>query len=108
MTEFPPTATGATEHAHPFAVRHARLLRWLLAGPLALILAILLMACLPFALPAGRGGIDHLVLPVIFFPLIWAMLVILPVATARLVGLIRIYLLLLAICVAIVALKLLV
>ena len=57
--------------------------RWLLAGPLALILGILSMAGLPMVLPAGAGGINHLVLPVVLFPLLWSVFIVLPVSTAR-------------------------
>ena len=102
MTDFPLNTTDPTEAVTPvraFSDRHARGLRWFLAGPAALVLSILLMASLPLALPAGRGGVNHLVLPVIFFPLIWAVLIILPVASAQLARLARIYLLMLAFCV---------
>lgn len=52
--------------------------RWITAGPLAFVLAILSMASLPHGLPEGRGGIDHLVFPVLLFPLIWAVMIVLP------------------------------
>ncbi|APX14147.1 hypothetical protein BWR18_19705 (plasmid) [Tateyamaria omphalii] len=63
--------------------RHETLWRWILAGPAALILSILAMAGLPTILPAGAGGINHLVLPVVLFPLLWASFVVWPVATTR-------------------------
>lgn len=65
--------------------------RWILAGPVAFLLSVLLMASLPFVLPAGRGEIDHLLLPVVLFPLIWSVLVVLPVATDNLTRMSRIY-----------------
>lgn len=46
--------------------------RWLLAGPVTLILAVLIMAASPVWLPAGKGGVDNLALPIILFPLLWA------------------------------------
>ncbi|MEC9198172.1 MAG: hypothetical protein VX974_11210 [Pseudomonadota bacterium] len=53
--------------------------RWISAGPLAFAMAILSMASLPHGLPAGAGGVDHLVMPVVLFPLLWAVLIVLPV-----------------------------
>lgn len=68
-----------------------RALRWVLAGPVALLLSILLMASLPLVLPAGAGGVNHLVLPVLAFPLIWAILIVLAVAARNVWRLTRIY-----------------
>lgn len=55
--------------------RHPLAARWLLAGPVSFLTATLFMASMPFVLPAGGGGIDHLVMPVVLFPLIWAVAV---------------------------------
>lgn len=52
--------------------------RWIAAGPLALFMAILSMASLPYIWPPGEGGVDHLVMPVVLFPFIWAVLIVLP------------------------------
>ncbi|MEM8654325.1 MAG: hypothetical protein AAGF36_06230 [Pseudomonadota bacterium] len=57
--------------------------RWLLAGPLAFLLSIFAMAGLPSVLPAGAGGVNHLVLPVVLFPLLWASFVVWPVAAVQ-------------------------
>lgn len=46
--------------------------RTLVAGPLALVASIAVLAALPHWLPEGPGRIDNLVFPVIAFPLIWA------------------------------------
>lgn len=46
--------------------------RWILAGPVSLILAILSMAVLPLLLPGGAAGVNNLVFPVLLFPLLWA------------------------------------
>ena len=48
-------------------------LRGLLAGPLALLAALLTMMGGALWLPAGAAGLDHLVLPVVFFPVRWAL-----------------------------------
>jgi hypothetical protein len=45
--------------------------RGVLAGPLALIAALLLMAGGALWLPVGRAQVNNLVLPVILFPLLW-------------------------------------
>ena len=47
-------------------------LRWLLAGPVALAVAFVVMAAMPLWFPQGAAGIDHLALPLILFPAIWA------------------------------------
>lgn len=52
--------------------RRPRLVRWILAGPGALVAALLSMATMPLWLPAGAAGIDHLVFPIVLFPLIWS------------------------------------
>ncbi len=57
--------------------------RWIASGPVAFVMAILSMASLPHGLPAGAGGVDHLVMPVIVFPLIWAVLIVLPLLPDR-------------------------
>lgn len=46
--------------------------RFWLAGPVALLLSILFMASMSLWLPKGAAGINHLVLPIILFPLIWS------------------------------------
>lgn len=46
--------------------------RFWLAGPIALLLSILFMASMSLWLPKGAAGINHLVLPIILFPLIWS------------------------------------
>lgn len=72
--------------------RKARRMRWYLGGPGAFVLSVLLTAVLPLVMPAGAGGIDHIVMPVILFPLLWAGLAIIPVwaleirTTARVYG----------------------
>lgn len=49
-------------------------LRFLLAGPVAIIVALMLLAGMPLWLPGGAAGIDNLVIPLVFAPLIWSAL----------------------------------
>lgn len=48
--------------------------RWLLAGPLAALCALSIMAGGALWLPHGAAGIDHLLLPILAFPALWALL----------------------------------
>lgn len=68
------------------ASRWLQALPWrvILAGPMALVLAVLAMAGLPALLPVGAGGVNHVVFPVLGFPLIWAALAVVPVVADRL------------------------
>lgn len=45
-----------------------------LAGPVAILVALTLLAGMPLWLPGGAAGIDNLVFPLVFAPLIWAAL----------------------------------
>jgi len=59
----------------PLPLRPRRLwARILLAGPMAIIVALTLLAGMPLWLPGGAAGIDNLVFPLVFAPLIWAAL----------------------------------
>ena len=49
-------------------------LRGVLAGPLSLIAACLVMAGSALWLPEGRAQVNNLVLPVVLFPLLWTAL----------------------------------
>ncbi len=49
--------------------------RWariVLAGPLALICSIAIMGGPLVWLPAGVGGVNHIVLPIVLYPAIWS------------------------------------
>lgn len=48
------------------------LARWLLAGPGAMIAAVLSISSMPLYFPEGAAGLDHLVFPLVLAPLIWA------------------------------------
>lgn len=47
-------------------------IRTALAGPGALAVAVAVMAAMPLWFPEGVAGIDHLILPLVLFPAIWA------------------------------------
>jgi hypothetical protein len=49
-------------------------LRALLAGPCALALTALIMAVMPFWVPKGAGGVDHIAFPLFFMPAIWGII----------------------------------
>lgn len=48
------------------------LVRWLLAGPGAILAALATMAAMPLWLPAGAAGVDDIALPILLMPLLWA------------------------------------
>ncbi len=52
--------------------RRAIVIRWILAGPVTLAVAVAVMATMPLWFPQGAAGIDHLILPLILFPALWA------------------------------------
>ncbi|WP_336967399.1 hypothetical protein [Sphingobium aromaticiconvertens] len=54
------------------ASRRRLWIRVVLAGPVAILVALTLLAGMPLWLPGGAAGIDNLALPLIFAPLIWA------------------------------------
>lgn len=55
-------------------MRRRALSRGLLAGPAVFVTAAAVMAGGALWLPSGRAQIDHIVLPVVLFPAIWALL----------------------------------
>ena len=85
--------------------RHPTRWRWILGGPVALVLSILAMAGLPTVLPAGAGGVNHLVLPVVLFPLLWSSFVVWPVASMRPARVTTTYLALTALLLTLIALS---
>lgn len=70
---------GAVLSSRPVTVR------WILAGPIALILAILSMAAMPLWLPVGAAGVNHIAMPIVLFPAIWTAAVMYPVLDDNLV-----------------------
>lgn len=48
------------------------LVRWLLAGPGAILAGLATMAAMPLWLPAGGAGVNDVALPIILTPLLWA------------------------------------
>ncbi len=59
-----------TDHATSF--RYLSSGRFWMAGPVTLIIAVFIMAAMSLWFPKGQAGIDHLVFPLVLFPLIWA------------------------------------
>ena len=49
-------------------------LRVVLAGPWTLLAALIVMAGMATWIPAGAAQVDNLILPLVLFPLIWAIL----------------------------------
>jgi uncharacterized membrane protein len=49
-------------------------IRFWLAGPVTILTAVLMMAGMSLWLPEGKAGIDHLIVSLVLFPLIWAIL----------------------------------
>lgn len=55
-----------------FSTIYPQVLRWVMAGPLTLLAAVLSMALAPLILSPGSAGVDHLILPILLFPALWA------------------------------------
>lgn len=85
--------------------RTERIWRWILAAPVGFLISILVMASFPLFLPKGAGGVNHVVLPVLAFPFIWATLIILPVSTQRVGKMALIYAGLLLFCLTVIILS---
>ena len=49
-------------------------LRALLAGPCAAALTFLVFAAMPYWVPKGAGGVDHIAFPLFFMPAIWGVI----------------------------------
>lgn len=49
-----------------------RTIRWILCGPVALIVTLLVMMGMAHWWPRGAAQIDNIAMPVVLFPLIWA------------------------------------
>lgn len=54
--------------------RGAVWMRTLLAGPGAAVLTFLVFAAMPFWVPKGVGGVDHIAFPLFFMPAIWGII----------------------------------
>ncbi|MEM8797844.1 MAG: hypothetical protein AAGE61_19935 [Pseudomonadota bacterium] len=55
------------------AQSHALTLRWIFGGPVAAILTILIMMGMAVWWPAGAGRVDNILVPLVLFPVIWAL-----------------------------------
>jgi hypothetical protein len=49
-------------------------MRALLAGPCAAGLTFLVFAAMPYWVPKGAGGVDHIAFPLFFMPAIWGVI----------------------------------
>src|SRR5262245_25221859 len=61
----------------PIVTHHRRwqtVARVVLAGPIAVVLSVMVVAGMPLWLPRGAAGIDHIVLPLILLPAVWGAL----------------------------------
>ena len=48
-----------------------KVVRWIFAGPISVIGAVLVMMGMAVWFPKGRAGIDNIILPLVLFPLLW-------------------------------------
>jgi hypothetical protein len=65
---------STTALAAPRKSRCQTVARITLAGPVVLLLSALVFAGMPLWLPRGAAGIDHIILPLILLPAVWAVL----------------------------------
>jgi hypothetical protein len=65
---------STTALAAPRNSRWKTAARVTLAGPIVLVLSALVFAGMPLWLPHGAAGIDHIILPLILLPAVWAVL----------------------------------
>ena len=65
---------AAATSSTPEPGRLRQWLRALLAGPCALALTALIIAVMPFWVPKGTGGVDHIAFPLFFMPAIWVVI----------------------------------
>ena len=52
--------------------RRDLILRWIMAGPLTLVAAVLTMASAPLWMAEGAAGVDNLIFLILLFPAFWA------------------------------------
>ena len=66
--------TSTTALAAPRNSRWHTVARVTLAGPITILLSAMTFAGMPLWLPRGAAGIDHIILPLILLPAVWAIL----------------------------------
>jgi hypothetical protein len=66
--------TSTTALAAPRNSRWHTVARVTLAGPITILLSAMTFAGMPLWLPRGEAGIDHIILPLILLPAVWAIL----------------------------------
>ena len=64
----------AASPSRPETARLHAWLRALLAGPCAAALTFLVVAAMPYWVPKGAGGVDHIAFPLFFMPAIWGVI----------------------------------
>jgi len=65
---------STTALAAPRNRRWQTIARVMLAGPITVLLSAMVFAGMPLWLPRGAAGIDHIILPLILLPAVWAIL----------------------------------
>lgn len=66
--------TSTTALAAPRNSRWQTVARVTLAGPITVLLSAMVFAGMPLWLPRGAAGIDHIILPLLLLPAVWAIL----------------------------------
>jgi hypothetical protein len=59
---------------HPPGRRSRTVWRWILAGPVAIVVALLTLMGMPLYFPPGAGNVDNLILPLVLLPVVWSAL----------------------------------
>ncbi|MEM6311835.1 MAG: hypothetical protein AAF754_17525 [Pseudomonadota bacterium] len=65
-------STGWLSAAKSELNARARVVRWILCGPVTLVLTVLILMGAAHWWPEGAARVDNIAVPVILFPLIWA------------------------------------
>jgi hypothetical protein len=68
------TVVATIAPATPRSSRWQTAARVTLAGPVTVLLSAMVFAGMPLWFPRGAAGVDHIVLPLILLPAIWAAL----------------------------------
>jgi hypothetical protein len=68
------SSSSASSPSGPGTARLHVWLRALLAGPCAAVLTFLVFAAMPYWVPKGAGGVDHIAFPLFFMPAIWGVI----------------------------------
>ena len=66
------TSSSPIAGARALVLAHPVATRWILAGPIAVLVAVATMMALPLWLPEGPAGIDNIAYPILLSPILWA------------------------------------